>query len=179
MEHEEVAIVGGGCFWCVEAVFRRLKGVTEAVSGYAGGTVPHPSYEQVCSGKTGHAEVVLVTFDPLLLAYEELLRIFFSAHDPTSLNRQGSDVGSQYRSIIIAQDEEQFKKAQSVKEKLASEYAQPLTTEIVLGAEFYPAEEYHQRYFEKNPDHAYCQLVVAPKVKKFQDRHPSRYRPMK
>jgi peptide-methionine (S)-S-oxide reductase len=172
----EVAVLGGGCFWCLETVFRHTRGVLSVVSGYAGGTVPNPTYEAVCSGTTGHAEVVRIVFDPAVLTYEELLRIFFSMHDPTTPNRQGNDIGTQYRSIIVAQDEEQLRTAKRVKGELDDAYERLIVTEIVKDKPFYPAEEYHQRYFEKNPDQAYCQLVVAPKLAKFRKEHAGRYR---
>lgn len=172
---QNVMVVGGGCFWCLESVFLHVKGVTAVVSGYAGGTVAYPSYERVCSGTIGHAEVVRLTFDPEVISFEVLLNMFFSVHDPTSLNRQGNDVGTQYRSLIVAQNEEQQAIVQKVIEELSTKYADPVVTEVICGAEFYPAEEYHQRYFEKNPDQAYCRLVIAPKLARFRREHVERY----
>lgn len=154
----ESAVFGGGCFWCMEAVFQQVEGVKEVVSGYAGGSVKSPTYEQVCTGKTNHAEVVKVIYDPQQVSYEELLNIFWKAHDPTQLNRQGADVGSQYRSIILYKDQNQ--------QKLAEEYEGDVVTQIVPLDNFYPAENYHQDYFKKNPEKAYCQAVIAPKLKK-------------
>jgi peptide-methionine (S)-S-oxide reductase len=171
----ETAVFGGGCFWCLETVFRHTKGVVSAVSGYAGGTAPNPSYETVCSGETGHAEVVRITFDPAAVSYGELLDIFFFVHDPTTPNRQGNDVGTQYRSIIVAEDEAQLQAARKKVEELASKYEDPIVTEIVSDRPFYPAEEYHQNYFEKNPDQAYCRLVIAPKLAKFRQDHEESY----
>jgi peptide-methionine (S)-S-oxide reductase len=172
----EVAVLGGGCFWCLEGVFLHTKGVLAITSGYAGGEIPNPSYKQVCSGRTGHAEVVRVEFDPGVLPYEELLRIFFSLHDPTTLNRQGNDVGTQYRSIIVAQNNGQRTTAERVKQELNNLSVSPVVTEIVTGYPFYPADEYHQRYFEKHPEQAYCRLVVAPKVEKFRRKYGRYYR---
>lgn len=167
-EHKEIATLGGGCFWCLEAVYDELNGVEQVVSGYAGGTVKNPSYEQVCSGTTGHAEVVQVTFDPQKISFQELLRVFFTIHDPTTLNRQGPDVGTQYRSMILYHSPEQRAIAQQVIEELnaARIWDGPIVTQIQPYTEFYPAEEYHQKYFQRNPQQAYCQLVVAPKVAK-------------
>ncbi len=166
----ETATLGGGCFWCLEAVFHRLDGVTRVVSGYAGGSVEDPSYEDVCSGRTGHAEVCQVTWDPRKLSYEEVLEVFFETHDPTTLNRQGHDVGSQYRSILLYHGEEQKATAERIVKDLGSSGAwdDPIVTEIAPFATFYPAEGYHQDYFEKNPDKPYCAYVVGPKVEKFE-----------
>lgn len=154
----ESAVFGKGCFWCMEAVFQQVEGVREVVSGYAGGSVKSPTYEQVCTGKTNHAEVVKVIYDPQQVSYEELLNIFWKAHDPTQLNRQGVDVGSQYRSIILYKDQKQ--------QRLAEEYEEDVVTQIVPLVKFYPAENYHQDYFKKNPKKAYCQAVIVPKLKK-------------
>jgi peptide-methionine (S)-S-oxide reductase len=164
----ETAVLGGGCFWCVEAVFERIPGVTSVVSGYAGGTLPHPTYEQVCSGTTGHAEVVQITFDPALVTYEHLLDIFWKAHDPTTMNRQGADHGTQYRSIILYQNDHQRAIAEKSKaaEQASGAYDDPIVTEIVKLQAFYPAEDYHQDYFAKNPNAPYCSIVIKPKLKK-------------
>jgi peptide-methionine (S)-S-oxide reductase len=164
----EQATLGGGCFWCLDAVFRRLRGVSRVVSGYAGGHTEQPSYEQVCTGRTGHAEVVQIDFDPQTISYADLLRIFFTIHDPTTLNRQGHDVGTQYRSVIFTHDEAQAVTAAAVRDELAAAdlWGAPLVTEILPLPAFYPAEEYHQDYFAKNPAAGYCQAVVAPKVAK-------------
>ncbi|TVR40640.1 MAG: peptide-methionine (S)-S-oxide reductase [Bacteroidia bacterium] len=164
-----LATFGGGCFWCIEAIFTRLNGVYSATSGYAGGHVSNPSYEQVITGATGHAEVVQVKYDPAVVSYLSLLEIFFRVHDPTTLNRQGADVGTQYRSAIFYHDEQQKEVAQMVKERLGSEniWDSPIVTEITPLDVFYRAEDYHQNYFEKNPNQAYCQMVIMPKVQKF------------
>jgi peptide-methionine (S)-S-oxide reductase len=164
----ETAIFGGGCFWCLDAQFKLVEGVQSVVSGYAGGTTPNPSYEQVCTETTCHAEVIKVEFDPTKVSYEDLLRKFFHAHDPTTLNRQGPDVGTSYRSIILYRDENQKSIAQKVKADAQKEWPDPIVTEIVPLKAFYKAEDYHQDYFAKNPTQGYCRLVVAPKVKKFE-----------
>jgi peptide-methionine (S)-S-oxide reductase len=165
----EVALLGGGCFWCLDAVFRDLKGVTSVESGYAGGASANPTYEDVCTGRTGHAEVVRVTFDPAELAFRDLLSVFFTIHDPTTLNRQGNDVGTQYRSVIFAQSPEQKAIAQDVVRTLSAQnlFGKPIVTEIADAAPYYPAERYHQDYFDNNPGQPYCMAVVAPKVAKF------------
>jgi peptide-methionine (S)-S-oxide reductase len=175
-ETTEIADLGGGCFWCLEAVFQRLKGVRQVVSGYAGGSVPNPTYRQVCAGDTGHAEMVRVSFNPAELSFADLLRVFFTIHDPTTPNRQGADVGTQYRSIILTQDEDQARVARQVMDELQAEklYPAPFVTELVPAAQFYPAEDYHQNYFRKNPGAGYCQAVVAPKVAKFRARFADR-----
>lgn len=160
------AILGGGCFWCLEAVFQQLRGVRQVESGYAGGGVPQPTYEQVCSGKTGHAEVVRVSFDPGVLGYRDLLEIFFTIHDPTTLNRQGNDVGSQYRSVIYFLDLQQHKIAQEVIAAMASVWDAPIVTELGAAPAFYVAETYHQNYFRQHAQQPYCALVVEPKVAK-------------
>jgi peptide-methionine (S)-S-oxide reductase len=172
----EFATLGGGCFWCLEAVFDELEGVERVVSGYAGGHVPQPTYEAVCSGTTGHAEVVQVTFDPRRLSYADLLRVFFSIHDPTTLNRQGPDVGTQYRSAIFYHSEEQRASAEQVIAQLeaAQLWDAPIVTEVKPLDTFYPAEEYHQRYYESNRFQPYCLFVVRPKVAKFRKEHVSR-----
>jgi peptide-methionine (S)-S-oxide reductase len=164
----EVATLGGGCFWCLEAVYDELKGVESVVSGYAGGTVPNPTYEQVCSGRTGHAEVVQITFDPAVISFKELLEVFFTIHDPTTRDRQGNDVGPQYRSIILYHDPEQRAVAEQTIAELNQSriWGKPIVTELVPFTTFYPAEAYHQEYYRRNPYQPYCQLVVAPKVAK-------------
>jgi peptide-methionine (S)-S-oxide reductase len=169
MSRTETATLGGGCFWCLEAVYRELKGVTRVVSGYAGGTVAEPSYEAVCTGRTGHAEVVQVSFDPAVVTYREILEVFFAIHDPTTLNRQGADVGTQYRSAIFYHDEAQRRDAERLIGELAAEdaFGAPIVTELAPLAAFYPAEAYHQEYFARNPGQSYCTFVVAPKVAKF------------
>ncbi len=164
----EQITLGGGCFWCIEAVLVPLRGVKHVVSGYMGGTVPDPTYEQVCTGQTGHAEVVQVAFDPHVLPLKDLLQIFFTLHDPTTLNRQGADVGTQYRSAIFYHSTDQQQIASELIADLTREalFAQPIVTQVVPAETFHPAEEYHQRYFERNPRQPYCQAVVAPKVAK-------------
>lgn len=164
-----VATFGGGCFWCTEAQFDLLKGVKQVVSGYSGGQVKNPSYKEICTGETGHAEVVQVYYDPAVLSYEELLEAFWQSHDPTTLNRQGNDVGTQYRSVIFYHSEEQHQLAQKYKELLdqSSAYDAPVVTEIAPFTEFYQAEDYHQNYFDENANQSYCRFVVAPKVEKF------------
>jgi peptide-methionine (S)-S-oxide reductase len=174
--HHEVATLAGGCFWCLDAVFRGLKGVEQVVSGYAGGTVPNPSYEAVCTGRTGHAEAVQVTFDPAVLSYRDLVEVFFGIHDPTTLNRQGADVGTQYRSAIYFHSPEQEQTAREVIAALEREqvFDSPIVTELAPATEFYPAEEYHQDYFRRNPGQGYCRAVIAPKVAKFRKEHLER-----
>ena len=165
----EQATLGGGCFWCLEAVFEQVRGVSKVVSGYAGGQTANPTYKQVCTGATGHAEVVQVTFDPAEISYADLLDIFFAIHDPTMLNRQGADVGTQYRSVIYWHGPEQKTIAeQKIAEwNAADHWSRPIVTELAPLATFYPAEDYHQGYFRANPGQGYCQMVVAPKVAKF------------
>jgi peptide-methionine (S)-S-oxide reductase len=162
-----LATFGGGCFWCTEALFERVKGVRAVVSGYAGGRQDNPTYKQVCSGVTGHAEVVQVEYDPKQVSYETLLEIFFDTHDPTTLNKQGADEGTQYRSVVLYHDEAQKQTAEKVKKSTASNYKDPITTEIVPLKKFYAAEEYHQDYFAKNPNAPYCAYVIRPKLQKF------------
>jgi peptide-methionine (S)-S-oxide reductase len=168
-QNNEVATLAGGCFWCLEAVFKDLRGVRGVVSGYAGGHVANPTYHQVCDGTTGHAEVVQITFDPREVRFRELLEVFFTIHDPTTLNRQGADVGTQYRSAVFYHTPEQRETAEAVIAELdaARVWDSPIVTEVVPLAEFYTAEDYHQNYFEKNPYQPYCRAVVAPKVSKF------------
>lgn len=165
----ETATLGGGCFWCLEAVFEQLKGVDRVVSGYAGGRVADPTYEQVCGGRTGHAEVVQVTFDPSVLSFHDLLEVFFTIHDPTTRDRQGADVGTQYRSIVLHHGAAQKAVAEQVMAEVAAKgvWDAPLVTEVAPYTVFYPAEEYHQGYFRNNPGQGYCRIVVAPKVAKF------------
>lgn len=163
----EVATLGGGCFWCLEAVFEETRGVLEVISGYAGGDVVNPSYEKVSMGKTNHAEVVQISFDPSIISYEEILKIFWLIHDPTTLNRQGNDVGTQYRSVIFYHDEQQKKLAESSIKGLSSKFSQPIVTQLLPLPVFYKAEAYHQDYFKNNPTQGYCSFVVAPKVEKF------------
>jgi peptide-methionine (S)-S-oxide reductase len=165
----ETATLGGGCFWCLDAVYRGLRGVSRVVSGYAGGHVPTPTYEQVCGKGTGHAEVVQVEFDPAEIGFADLLRVFFTIHDPTTKDRQGADVGPQYRSVILYHSEEQKRTAEAVMAEIAGArlWNGPLVTELVPAAEFYPAEPEHQDYFTRNPWSGYCRAVVAPKVQKF------------
>jgi peptide-methionine (S)-S-oxide reductase len=172
----EVATLGGGCFWCLEAVFNQVHGVERAESGYAGGTVPNPSYRQVCTGTTGHAEVVQVTFDPAVISFREILDIFFAIHNPTTLNRQGADVGTQYRSVIFYHSPEQKQVAEARMAELnaAHIWDAPLVTEVVPFQVFYRAEDYHQEYFRNNPGQPYCQAVVSPKVAKFRKQFTSR-----
>ena len=172
------ATLGGGCFWCLDAVFRELEGVHDVISGYAGGRVPNPTYREVCSGRTGHAEVVQVVFDPAVLSYKDLLRLFFTFHDPTTLNRQGADVGTQYRSAIYYHDEQQRAEAEEVMREFTESnvWKEPLVTELAPLAKFFPAEDYHQDYFRKNPEQGYCQAVVAPKVAKLRKHFFERLR---
>ena len=176
--NKEVATLGGGCFWCLEPIFRALGGGEEVLVGYSGGTVPNPSYHQVCTGKTGHAEVVQVTFDPNLISYREILEVFFDIHDPTTLNRQGADVGPQYRSVVFHRNEEQKKVAEGIIQELEGEkvWDKPIVTEIAPFKAFYKAEDYHQDYFSKNPEQAYCRMVVAPKLSKFRKQFGSKLR---
>jgi peptide-methionine (S)-S-oxide reductase len=171
----EIATLAGGCFWCLEAVYDQLRGVTSVESGYMGGKTANPSYEDVCGGDTGHAEVVRVTFDPDELSYADLLEVFFAIHDPTSLNMQGNDVGTQYRSAIFFHSPEQERIARETVERLQPSYKRPIVTEIVPAGPFYEAEEYHQEYYERvggrNP---YCTVVIDPKVRKFQKKYSTR-----
>lgn len=168
----EKAILGGGCFWCLDAVFREVRGVLSVVSGYAGGARPHPTYEQICTGATGHAEVVELTFDPAVISFRTLLDIFFAIHDPTTPNRQGNDVGTQYRSVIFCQNESQTVIARDAIADLAKQqvFNAAIVTEISGPVPFYPAEDYHQNYFAQHPGQGYCQIVVAPKLAKFRQK---------
>jgi peptide-methionine (S)-S-oxide reductase len=175
----ELATLGGGCFWCLEPVFLALRGVQRSVSGYAGGHVPNPSYEMVCSKTTGHAEVVQLTFDPAEIAYADILRVFFTMHDPTTLNRQGADVGSQYRSIILTHSDEQARIAREVVAEIEAKkvWPDPLVTEIVPLEAFYPAEPEHQDYYARNPWSGYCRAVINPKVAKLRKLYAERLKP--
>ena len=166
---EEKATFGNGCFWCTEAIFEKVKGVTSVVSGYSGGSVKNPGYKEVCTGMTGHAEVIQITFDPTVLPYIDLLEMFFKSHDPTTLNRQGADVGTQYRSVIFYHNESQKKTAEDIISELNKEkiWNDPIVTEITEFSIFYPGEDYHQEYFENNSNEGYCRIVIQPKVEKF------------
>ncbi len=170
----ETAYFGGGCFWCTEALLETVPGVENVVSGYAGGTVPNPSYMAVCTGLTGHAEVVQVEFDPDTVSYRDLVELFFEIHNPTTRNRQGADIGSQYRSIILTTSTEQLEVATEVKNSLddSKTFEKPIVTEIVPLETFYPAEEHHQDYFSKNTEKAYCRMVISPKLDAFRQKHP-------
>jgi peptide-methionine (S)-S-oxide reductase len=174
----EIATLAGGCFWCLEAVYDELKGVVDVTSGYAGGQVVNPTYQQVCGGDTGHAEVVRIAFDPARISFREILEVFFTIHDPTTLNRQGADVGTQYRSAIFYHSDEQKRVAEEVIAEIASAgiWKNPIVSEVVPAPEFYPAEDYHQEYFARNPNQGYCQVVVAPKVAKFRSKFLAKLR---
>ncbi len=168
----ETATLAGGCFWCLEAVFDQLKGVESVESGYSGGHVPNPTYAQVCEDNTGHAEAIRITFDPAVISYHDLLKVFFSIHDPTTLNRQGNDIGSQYRSVIFYHSPEQKAEAEKVIRELTEQrlWDAPIVTEVVPFEQFYEAEDYHQEYFQKNPYQGYCRAIIAPKVAKFRSK---------
>ncbi len=178
MPKHETATLGGGCFWCLEAVYQQLDGVQGVQSGYAGGHVPNPSYSDVCTGKTGHIEVVQVIFDPTVISYRELLDVYFAIHDPTSRDRQGEDVGEQYRSVIFTHTDQQRETAETAIRDLnaSGHFDKPIVTEVRPAAAFYPAEEYHREYFLKNPEQAYCAYVVAPKVRKFREKFAAKLR---
>jgi peptide-methionine (S)-S-oxide reductase len=173
---EGIATLGGGCFWCLEAVFEQLEGVESVESGYAGGHLPDPSYQEVCSGSTGHAEVVQIRFDPQILAYGDLLGVFFATHDPTTRNRQGADVGTQYRSVILTHSDLQRTVAEALIQDLETEavFDDPIVTEVAPLETFYPAEAYHREYYRSNPDQAYCRAVISPKVAKLRQRYADR-----
>lgn len=173
----ETATVGGGCFWCLEAVYQNVKGVHQIVSGYAGGKIKNPTYNEVCGGSTGHAEVIQITFDPAVISYDEILYIFWHIHDPTTLNQQGADIGTQYRSIILYHDENQKAIAgQSVQETDATDlWRNVIVTEVAPIDEFYPAEDYHQNYYRSNPGQPYCVMVVDPKVQKFKKEFQDKF----
>jgi peptide-methionine (S)-S-oxide reductase len=172
----ETATLGGGCFWCVDTIFRELQGVEKVESGYAGGRTANPTYRDVCSGMTGHAEVVQVTFDPSVLSFRDLLRVFFTVHDPTTPDRQGADIGTQYRSIILYHSDEQRETAKQVIDELNREkvWDDPIVTQLVPFTTFYSAEKYHQDYYSQNPNQPYCQIVIAPKVAKFRKAYLDR-----
>jgi peptide-methionine (S)-S-oxide reductase len=176
IDGKEIATLAGGCFWCLEAVFDDLIGVEDVVSGYSGGKFPNPTYKQVCTGATGHAEVVQVTFDPARISYRDILEVFFSIHDPTTLNRQGGDVGTQYRSAIFYHTPEQKTTAEQVIQELSAArlWGRPIVTDIQPFTKFYPAEDYHQEYFANNAQQPYCQIVIAPKVTKFRKHYLER-----
>lgn len=169
-KEQQIATLAGGCFWCLEAVFEQVRGVERVMSGYIGGELPNPSYEAVCGGKTGHAEAVQITFDAGEITYGELLAIFFSIHDPTTRNRQGNDIGTQYRSAIFYHDDGQRKEAEAMIAELSGKriWPTPIVTEVLAAPIFYPAEEYHQHYFGLHPDQGYCQFTIVPKLAKFQ-----------
>ncbi len=172
----ETVVLGGGCFWCTEAIYQRVKGVTKVTSGYAGGTMDQPRYEDVSSSESGHAEVIKVEFDPEVIKYQEILEIFFHTHDPTTKDRQGADVGSQYRSLILTTTDTQLKQANAIKSKLESsgEFSSPVVTEIRPLIKFFPAEDYHKDFYANHPHAPYCQLIIAPKVKKFLEKFPDK-----
>ncbi|MDB5068786.1 MAG: peptide methionine sulfoxide reductase [Chloroflexi bacterium] len=172
----EVATLGGGCFWCLDAAYRRVEGVTGVVSGYAGGQDPNPTYQRVCSGRTGHAEVVQVEFDPDVISYPDILDVLWAIHDPTTPNQQGHDVGTQYRSIILTHDDAQRVAAEASRDAVQSLWPRPVVTEIVPLEVFHPAEEYHQDYYARNPDQGYCQAVINPKLAKLRQRFAARLR---
>ena len=175
----EIATIGGGCFWCTEAVFQEVAGVISVESGYSGGKVANPTYEQICEGTTGHAEVVRIVFDPEKLHYRELLEIFFTIHDPTTLNRQGNDIGTQYRSVIYFHSPEQQETAKTVMAEMANVWDAPLVTELSEARVYYPAESHHQNYFRQNPLQGYCAFVVAPKVAKFRSMFADKFQSRK
>jgi len=178
MPTQEIATLGGGCFWCLEAVYNQMEGVVSALSGYMGGMLPDPDYHSVCTGKTGHIEVVQVTFEPSVTTYREILEVFFSIHDPSSMDRQGNDAGTQYRSAIFTHSEEQRQIAEAMIDELDAEdiYGRPVVTEVRPAETFYVAEDYHQEYFRKNPNQGYCAAVVAPKVGKFREKFAGKMR---
>ena len=181
MASQELATLGGGCFWCIEAAFNMLKGVTQVESGYAGGQLPNPDYQAICRGDSGHAEVIRVQFDPERIDYKQLLEVFFQLHDPTQLNRQGNDVGTQYRSVIFYHNEEQRNIAQTIMKEIdqAEIWPAPLVTELSPCPEFYPAEGYHQNYVTQNPNQPYCALIVNPKLSKFKHQFADLLEPEK
>lgn len=177
---KEIATLGGGCFWCLEAVFQDIQGVETVISGYSGGNVANPTYEAVCSEITGHAEVIQITFNPKLISFKEILEIFFTIHDPTQLNRQGNDIGTQYRSVIFyhsEQQEEEAKKKILDLERDAT-WSDPIVTEVTAFTEFFPAEDYHQEYFKKNPNQPYCQLIILPKLIKLRKKYTTKLKPI-
>jgi len=168
--NEDFAVLGGGCFWCVEAVYQGKPGIKSVISGYAAGANPNPTYEEVCTGQTGHAEVVKIAFDPSVVSYDKIIDLFWDAHDPTTLNRQGADRGTQYRSIIIAQNPAQRAAAEAAKTSAQSRFRDPIVTEIIDATEFFPAENYHQDFTARNPNHPYVQAVIAPKLEKLKSK---------
>jgi peptide-methionine (S)-S-oxide reductase len=172
---KEVATIAGGCFWCTEAVFLELKGVEKVVSGYSGGQVENPSYEQVCSGRTGHAEAIQITYDPKVISFENILRVFFTTHDPTTLNRQGADVGTQYRSAVFYHNDDQKRATEAVIKEITAEgiWKSPIVTEVTAFSNFYAAEDYHQNYYARNSSQPYCRVVIEPKVAKFRQKYQS------
>jgi peptide-methionine (S)-S-oxide reductase len=178
MAEQEIATLGGGCFWCLEAVYQEMEGVLSVESGYMGGNVPNPTYRAVCSGSTGHVEVVQVTFDPAITPYREILEVFFAIHDPTTRDRQGNDSGPQYRSVIFYHSDEQRATAEALIRELDAEriWSNPIVTEVRPASEFYIAEDYHQEYFRNNPSAPYCSYVVAPKVAKFRQKFTAKLR---
>jgi len=175
----ETATLGGGCFWCLEAVYNEMEGVTSAISGYMGGHLDRPTYHDVCTGRTGHVEVVQVTFDSEVTSYREILEVFFAIHDPTSRDRQGNDSGPQYRSVIFYHNDGQRKVAEELIRELTAEdvWSRPIVTEVLPAPVFYPAEDYHQEYFRNNPQQPYCSFVVAPKLRKFREKFAAKLRP--
>lgn len=177
----EVAVFGGGCFWCTEAVFNELRGVISVIPGYAGGTAKNPTYEQVCGGRTGHAEVICIEFDPGQIGYKDLLVVFFATHDPTALNRQGADVGPQYRSVVFYADEQQKRETESVIKEISdsNSYGAPIVTTLEPLTEFYPAEDYHHNYYARNPYQPYCQLTIPPKLTKLHKQFTDLLKPTK
>ena len=179
MNTRQIAVFGGGCFWCTEAVYQKIKGVIAVESGYSAGGMDNPSYEQVSNGSTGHAEVIKVEFDPAQVSYRDLLEVFFAVHDPTTLNKQGNDVGSQYRSAILYTSDEQKFAAEGIIKELtdAHAYSLPIVTEVKALEKFYPAEEYHKNYYNQNQNQPYCQLVINPKLKKFKEKFASLLKP--
>ena len=167
----EIATLGAGCFWCVEAVFQELKGVEKVESGYTGGQVKNPTYKEVCNGTTGHAEVAQITFDPQVISFDEILEVFWTTHDPTTLNRQGNDVGTQYRSAIFYHSEEQKQIAEKSREEVAPQlWSDPIVTEISALTDYYPAEDYHQNFYKDNPNYGYCRVIINPKMEKFREK---------
>jgi len=172
MDNIETAVLGGGCFWCTEAVFQNLKGVTSVLPGYTGGSVPNPTYEMVCDGGTGHIEAAEIKFDPSVISYENLLEVFFATHDPTTMNRQGNDVGEQYRSAIFFTTDQQKSEAEKFIASIQKDYDRPIVTQIRPLEKFYVAENYHQDYFNRNPGNPYCSAVISPKLKKFKEKFP-------
>ena len=177
MKNKQIATFGGGCFWCVEAVIQRLNGVEKVISGYTAGATKNPTYREVCSGNSGHAEVVQVTFDPALISYQDLLTVFMTTHDPTTLNQQGADRGTQYRSIILYHDDEQKAVAEKVLENVKGYYSNPIVTELVPMDVFYDAEKYHQDYYNNNSYAGYCRIVIDPKINKLRSQYADKLKP--